>query len=331
MRGFVAAVLACVLAYALCLTAATMAHATPPGGNGRIAYRLFFNEEQTRSAIFTINPDGSGKRQVTHPPRGVLHLVPDWSPDGRWIAYVRAPIDRIHPHPGDDPHPRIWKMRRNGKHQQPVSKECGKTPGCIIEDDPAWSPRGHRIAFTRAYESRLHRGPEIVMMGADGTHVRRVTSHPSGRFADWQVQWAPRGKRLVFQRNDSLRDRSAIFTIRSDGSGLRRVTPWTGAQFPDWSPDGTWIAFTSQTVENDIWMVHPTGEGLHQVTKVPNVQWISVSFSPDGTMIVSTRTPGVGEAGSADVFVMNADGSSITNITQSEKWDSGPDWGPQVS
>jgi Tol biopolymer transport system component len=45
-------------------------------------------------------------------------------------------------------------------------------------------------------------------------------------------------------------------------------------------------------------------------------------------MIVAGRTPGVGDAGNADVYVMNVDGSSVVNITETPKWDSLADWGP---
>ena len=37
--------------------------------NGQIAFRRFLNPDQTKEAIFTMNPDGSHVRQITHPPR----------------------------------------------------------------------------------------------------------------------------------------------------------------------------------------------------------------------------------------------------------------------
>lgn len=52
--------------------------------------------------------------------------------------------------------------------------------------------------------------------------------------------------------------------------------------------------------------------------------WISSSFSPDGTMIVTSGSPGVGDPGNADVDVMNVDGSGLVNVTESVRWDSGP-------
>jgi len=37
--------------------------------NGQIVFRRYFNAEQTKAAIFTMNPDGSHVSQITHPQR----------------------------------------------------------------------------------------------------------------------------------------------------------------------------------------------------------------------------------------------------------------------
>ena len=41
-----------------------------PTRNGQIVFRRYFNPEQTKGALFTMNPDGSHIRQITHPPKG---------------------------------------------------------------------------------------------------------------------------------------------------------------------------------------------------------------------------------------------------------------------
>jgi hypothetical protein len=40
-----------------------------PTRNGQIVFRRYFNADQTKGALFTMNPDGSHLRQITHPPR----------------------------------------------------------------------------------------------------------------------------------------------------------------------------------------------------------------------------------------------------------------------
>jgi hypothetical protein len=67
------------------------AHATVRGKNGRVAYRRYLNQAQTRGAIFTITRKGTGLRQLTDPRRGIITDEPDWSPNGLWIVTsVRA-------------------------------------------------------------------------------------------------------------------------------------------------------------------------------------------------------------------------------------------------
>lgn len=85
---------------------APAAVATFQGRNGRIAFRRYLNQAQTRGAIFTIRRDGTGLRQVTHPRRAFVTDEPDSSPNGRWILYQREKK-------GEFP-TRLFKIRPNG-------------------------------------------------------------------------------------------------------------------------------------------------------------------------------------------------------------------------
>ena len=63
------------------LTAALGATATPPGRNGLIVYAQELRPEHYQ--LFTIRPDGSGAKQITH----VVNAAnPDWSPNGKTIV-----------------------------------------------------------------------------------------------------------------------------------------------------------------------------------------------------------------------------------------------------
>src|SRR5215208_3069631 len=61
--------------------------------NGQIAFRRYLDPDQTKGAIFTMNPDGSHIRQIMHPPEGWRDNVSVWSPDGERIAFDRQRID----------------------------------------------------------------------------------------------------------------------------------------------------------------------------------------------------------------------------------------------
>jgi Tol biopolymer transport system component len=307
------------------------AHATPSGRNGRIAFRRYLNADHTHGAIFTIEPDGRGIRQVTHPPRTRLTTEPDWSPNGRWIVYS---VQRY----GDQDQSRIYKIHPNGTDRTSLAGSC--TGICATEDQPAWGPYGKRIAFQWSPGTVANHNTFLFVMRADGTHLRQITQRGADpsvhqRFADNAPQWSPSAKRLVFQRYDHTTDRSAIFTVRLDGTGLTRISDWRlDAGYPDWSPNGRWIAFKSQVEgrrQSNVWVVHPNGTDLHRITHSfgGTYTWLGLSFSPDGKFITVARTPGHGKAGNADVYVVRLDGSQLRNITGSNAWESVPDWGPR--
>jgi Tol biopolymer transport system component len=313
-------------ATALATAGALPAHATAPGQNGRIAFRRYFNEAQTQGAIFTIRPDGTGERRVTHSPRSKLTTEPDWSPGGHWIVYDVWSL-------GDSNASRILKIHPNGTGRTDIDGSC--TAPCLTDAFPQWSPSGSRIVFQRGL------GPAggkikvyaIFTMRADGTDVRQITqlgADPTVKqpIEDLTPTWSPDGKRLAFNRTKLSTGHTAVFTIGLDGSGLRRITPWKrDAGQPDWSPDGRWLAFY-MNAQQDVALVHPNGTGLHIIASAP-FSWSSLSFSPNGNKITVGHR--LTETANGDIYTMNMDGAHLQDITNTMRHESAPDWGPRPS
>ena len=113
--------------------------------------------------VWTMRPDGSHKRNLTHSP-AVFDLSPDFSPGGGSIAYASR----------RQGHTKIWRMRSNGRrrHRVPIS-------GSFSEQfDPAFSPNGRKLVFSsadlvRRQQRPLHRplrwrfGAKGMLTGAD--------------------------------------------------------------------------------------------------------------------------------------------------------------------
>jgi Tol biopolymer transport system component len=326
MKRFTAAVL---LAGAAAFVSGPPASAHP-GGKGLIVFqRVLWSSDGSpaRIAIFTVRPSGSRLRQVTNPPLGVETGRMNWSPDGRWLAYMRTKLD-----------PSLWRphifvMRHNGTHRTDLTRGHCQSASCSGEEDPAWSPDGSRIAFIRLV-GETH---ALFAMRADGTHRVQVIPAPGGRYEDWGPAWSPNGRQLVFRRWDGVRETAALFVVRADGTNLRRITPWTLDlnNRPDWSPDGRWILFQKPDGRGrtQLCLIHPDGMGLRQITHSRIWRW--GEFSPDGTMITALREPG--EITQDDIYIMQLDGSGVESVTGSvldprqpaPPAEGLPDWGPR--
>ena len=101
-----------------------------------------------------MDADGSGARRLTDD--DAEEGEPAWSPDGRWIAYVRrSPGTSIR---------ELWLVRPDGSQRPPLTKLGG------VAQAPAWSPDGRRLAFS-AQRGR-QRAYDIYTVGVDGTGVR---------------------------------------------------------------------------------------------------------------------------------------------------------------
>lgn len=122
----------CASAFAAALTVTGDARGTLPGSNGLIAFaRVAANGDEE---IYVMRPDGSGVTRITSP--GFVDRGPEWSPDGRRIAFAssRGRSDRA----------AIWVINVDGSGLRRLSHGAHE-----ISDSPTWSPDGRWLAFNR--------------------------------------------------------------------------------------------------------------------------------------------------------------------------------------
>jgi TolB protein len=105
-----------------------------------------------------------------------------------------------------------------------------------IEISPAVSPDGKSIAFVSDHGG----SPQVYVMQTDGGNVRRVTF--SGNYNTSPV-WSPRGDRISY--SGRVGGLNQIFTIKIDGTELMQLTSSGNNEEPSFSPDGRFIAFSS--------------------------------------------------------------------------------------
>jgi TolB protein len=198
------------------------------------------------------------------------------------------------------------------------------------DSDPNWFPDGKRIVFL----SNRDGNPEIYLMNLDGSELINLTNDPA---ADSSPVLSPDGTRIAFlsERGDESDDQfytPDIYILNVDGSGLIKVTN-RPADYRDlvWSPDSQWLVFFARHQGEDmhnseLYRMDADGSHLIQLTIDP-CQDVAPAWSPDGKQIVFTCAT----EGTAEIHVINADGSSRIALTQHSEDQPASDFSPAWS
>ena len=308
--------------------------------NGQIVFRRFLDPDQTKAALFAMNPDGSHVSQITHPPKGWPDEYPEWSPDGTKVTFIRGIID------GSGSRVAVLTLQ-TGETREVT--HCGPDQGwtkehpppssghyCVGDFDPAFSPDRHSIAFSRIVgpDKDCCRSTGIWIVGLDGSNPHQVTNVDPKlpeAYHDLGPAFSPDGKMLVFDREQLKKAPKlvklgeeepfchAVFVQSLDSSGspedAHQLTPWkmNCQDHPKFSPDGKQVLFHCAPKGDEgegpsnLYWVHPDGTGLHALThEDADKQYGYSSFSPKFSggegWITARRTGGYGDEGNADVF-----------------------------
>ena len=180
--------------------------------------------------------DGGGLREVTTVgDAGFLFNPVTASPDGEWIVYLEGPAFS-----GPDEKVDLWRVRADGSEAMPLTDSPANDGFASFSGDGRW------MAFRSGRDGNF----DIFRMDEDGSNVRNLTRNPA---RDTFPAVSPAGDRIVFMSDrDSPEYRLFeiyLMELDSDGSPgeVRRITH-SGVQngHPHFSPDGEWIAFTSE-------------------------------------------------------------------------------------
>ena len=186
------------------------------------------------------------------------------------------------------------------------------TPG--FDYHAAFSADGQWIVFTSERDGLGQ--SELYRVKADGTGLQRLTHHVA---IDDAAQFSPAdADTIAFVSSRSGASgwgTTNVWTLKISTGALRNVTgdiPFDDSKphsyfRPSISPDGQWIAFSSdigsdwrghnlpvgweRTQESSIYVIHPDGTGLKKVSSSPGFDEGSPTWSPDGKSLVFYETP----------------------------------------
>jgi dipeptidyl aminopeptidase/acylaminoacyl peptidase len=265
----------------------------------RVAYIVTSFDRPTyeyRRTIWVAPVAGGEPRQFTSGPNDT---APRWSPDGRQLAFVRAPARKSRPKDAAERDrgvgkPQVWVLPvLGGEARQLTFERYGA-------GSATWSPDSASIVYV------ARRGapddPEAEDAALDGHEVPAVRTF----------------ERLMFRHDGqgwTYEQRSHLFNIPASGGEARQLTDgdWDDSA-PAWSPNGQTLAFTSdRSAErwrwpgSDIWILDLASGELRRLTN-ESLQCGAAAWSPDGAAVAFAAAPRRRSGGHVDLYIAPAGG-----------------------
>jgi len=158
--------------------------------------------------LWVVGADGHGLKRLTN--NNLQDVSPAWSPDGKWIAFVRVVKGN---------HGRIWIMSGEGRNAHSLGLKGG---------EPAWSPDGTQLAFAHARSGVGRETADLYVANVDGSGLRRLTHERVG-VVSHHPSWSPDGRSIVYM------SRRGLWTIGANGRSARPLTRSSTEDLdPDW-------------------------------------------------------------------------------------------------
>jgi TolB protein len=264
--------------------------------------------------IYLANADGSGVRALTDAGAdGMAAAEPAWSPDGTKMAVVLGPPEHLGAYAGDGD---IYVMDADG------TRLIRLTEG-LRAAGPAWSPDGTEIVFSQ------DQGTSLVVMNADGSGARKLRLDGEAYPPYQSPAWSPDGTRIAFQASPPPdgTDTNSVYVTNVDGTRTTRMTHGGSDGTPAWSPDGSELAYAGP---DGIYLLDVATGSEHRLTDCRLREDCGrdshPSWSPDSSRVAFARQDGAGTT--VQVFVVNADGSGLQQLTSGPEWNTYPRWQP---
>jgi Tol biopolymer transport system component len=188
------------------------------------------------STIYTVPVTGGTPTRITTLAPSYLH---GWSPDAKWLVYTGGRSGEFD----------IYRIPSDGSGPE---ENLTKLEG--LDDGPEYTPDGRYIYFNSMRSGKM----QIWRMGPTGENPEQITND---EYNNWFPHISPDGQSLVYiafppdiePREHPYYKHVYLRHMPIDGGPARVIAYVYGGQgtinVPSWSPDGTTIAFVSNTGE----------------------------------------------------------------------------------
>lgn len=212
---------------------------------------------------------------------------------------------------------------------------------CKRSDDPP----PPAATFKLVYVSSATTGTpqyDIYTKEGDKTPIRIAAA--TG-FNNWLPRISPNKQKILFLRSPvgvlpaNIPAESELWVMNADGTLPVKIVPkntngWNQLGTANWSPDGAKIVLSAKKSTGDlawhIFTVNADGSGPFQVTSRTTF-YTMPAFSPDGAKIACIGLPpgsGVTVMDSAELYVINVNGTGETRLTFNTSPTGSPVWSP---
>jgi Tol biopolymer transport system component len=174
---------------------------------------------------------------------------PDWSPDGKTIAFQSYASGTFH----------LWAMNPDGSNVREL------TSGFYDDREPQFSPDGTKITFSSdrpplGSPAGVATGSYNVWTLTLATGQLTEITHQSGGNNDYYPTWTPDGTQITYVDTSH-----AIESTPSDGTGTPTTVesdPTNTFYSPTWSPDGKSLAYTELVNQGTLTQLFVNGNAV---------------------------------------------------------------------